>query len=123
MPLRMALILYGLFAACLAIVLLAWASGSEFYVLFPSRRITIGARPTHPGVVLGLLAICVALYLYSPHYALVFFTALLGWLLLGSLVGYGVLGRNPTVPQMLLTLTMIAETAYGWTIEDYYLDD
>jgi hypothetical protein len=124
MPLRVALILFGLFTGCLAIVCMAWAIGSEFYVFLPSRHIaSISRPPTHPCEVLILLAVCVALYLYSPHYALLFFTALLAGLLLGSLVGYGVFAWTPTVPQVLLTLTMIAEAAYGWTIQDYYLDD
>jgi ribose/xylose/arabinose/galactoside ABC-type transport system permease subunit len=71
---------------------------------------------------LGLLTICLILYLYSPHYALLIFTALLGGLLLGSLVGYGVFAWKPTISQFLLTLAMIAETVYGWSIQDYYLD-
>jgi hypothetical protein len=123
MPLRTALILFGLFTGCLVIVLLAWASGSEFYVFLPSRWFTSIHPPTHPSVVLILLAACVALYLYSQHYALLFFTALLGGLVLGSLVGYGVFAWTPTVAQLSLTLAMIAEAAYGWTIQNDYLDD
>ena len=71
----------------------------------------------------GLLVACVALYLYSQRYALIFFTALLGGLLLGSLVGYAVFAWKPTLSQVLLTLAMMAEAAYGWSIQSYYLDD
>ena len=126
MPLRMALIFFGFFAGCLAIVLVAWASGSEFYVFVPASRhfTSICAKPpTHPSVVLGLLVACVALYLYSQRYALIFFTALLAGLLLGSLVGYAVFAWKPTLSQVLLTLAMMAEAAYGWSIQSYYLDD
>jgi hypothetical protein len=123
MPLRVVLILVGLFAGCLAIVLFAWAIGSEFYVFIPSRFRWVGKLPTHPSAVLALLATCAALFLYSPRYALFFFTALLGCLLLGSLVGYGVFAWKPTLMQALLTFAMIAETAYGWTIQDSYLED
>jgi hypothetical protein len=120
----MVLILLSLFAGCLAIVLLAWMVGSEFYVLLPKRWLTsVRTPPTHPSVVLGLLTTCLVLYLYSPHYALVFFTILLAGLLLGSFVGYGVFAWKPTMPQVLLTLAMVAEVAYGWTIQGYYLDD
>jgi hypothetical protein len=124
MPFRMALILFGLFIGCLAVVLLAWAIGSEFYVFLPSRRFTsIHRPPTHPAGVLLLLGVCVAVYLYSPRHALFFFTALVGGILLGSLVGYGVFDWKPTVMQGFLTIMMIAEAAYGWSIQDYYLDD
>jgi hypothetical protein len=36
----------------------------------------------------------------------------LAGLLLGSLVGFGVFAWIPTVPQVLLTLAMIAEASY-----------
>jgi hypothetical protein len=54
---------------------------------------------------------------------LIYFTAVLGGLLLGSLVGYGVFAWKPTLMQVLLTLAMIAEASYGWSIQDYYLED
>jgi hypothetical protein len=123
MPLRILLILAGLFVGCVAIVALAWAIGSELYVFVPSRFRWVGKPPTHPSVVLAMLATCAALFLYSPRYALFFFTALLACLLLGSLVGYGVFAWKPTLMQALLTFAMIAETAYGWTIQDFYLED
>lgn len=124
MPLRMALILFGLFVGCVAIVLFAWAIGSEVYLLVPRRWYGAVSRPpTHPCGILILLGVCVALYLYSPRYALLYFTVLLASLLLGSLVGYGVFNWKPTVMQVLLTIAMIAEASYGWTIQDYYLDD
>ena len=128
MPLRVALILLGLFVVCLAIVLLAWLSGSEFYLFVPPlsrwgiRRLSAYAPPTHPSIVVGLLATCVALYFYSPHYALVWFTILLGSLVLGSPIGYFFFAWKPTVAQVLLTLAMIAEACYGWSVQGYYLD-
>jgi hypothetical protein len=124
MPLRMAVILFGLFVGCVATVLVAWAIGSEFYVLVPTRWLRAVSRPpTHPCGVLVFLAACVALYLYSPRYALLYFTVLLGSVVLGSLVGYGVFNWKPTLMQVLLTLAMTAEAVYGWSIQGYYLDD
>ena len=123
MPLHIALILLGLFAACVAVVLLGWWLGSEFYVFLPVRRIrAISTPPTHPVFLLVLLATCVALYFYSPQYSLVFFTALLVCLLLGSLIGYGVFAWKPTVMQFVLTLVMAAEAICGWSVRGDYLD-
>ena len=124
MPLRTFVILAGLFGICIAIVVVAWMCGSEFYVFLPSRRITsISTPPTDPIVVLVLLAACLALYLYSQRYALFLFTTLLGGLLLGSLVGYGVYHWAPTIPQILLTLAVLAETVYGWMIQGEVFDE
>lgn len=124
MPLRTALILFGLFAGCVAIVVIGWAIGSDFYLLVPRRWYGAVARPpTHPCGVLIMLGMCVALYLYSPRYSLLYFTVLLGSLLLGSLVGYSVFDWRPTAMQILLTIAMIAEACYGWSMQNYYLDD
>ena len=83
----------------------------------------LNSTPTPPIVVLGLLAVCLPLYFYSPHKALLFFTFLLGCLLLGSLIGCCVFVWKLTMFQVLLTLAMIAEVAYGWSIQSYYIDD
>jgi hypothetical protein len=124
MPLRTVLILLALFLGCVAIVLLAWATGSEFYVFLPRRRIVaIQEPPTHPGIILALLSVCVALYLYSPRYALLFFTGILCCLLLGSLIGYIVFSWHPTLMQIVLTLMMIGEVSYGWSIQGCDLED
>ncbi|NLE39694.1 MAG: hypothetical protein GX621_16875 [Pirellulaceae bacterium] len=120
MPIRTAAILSGLFAACLAIAAIAWAIGSEFYLLLPTR---LSPPPHHPLLVLGLLAVCLALFFYSQREALILFSVLLDSLVLGSIVGYAEFDWTPTVMQTLLTVTMIAETIYGWTIETDYLDD
>ncbi|MEN6451303.1 MAG: hypothetical protein ABFC96_12500 [Thermoguttaceae bacterium] len=118
MTLRTALILLSLFVACCAIVLLAWGSGSEFYFFMPAlRRHALGTPPTHPLGAMILLVACAALYLYSPHYALIYFSALLGSLILGSVIGYGVFAWKPTAMQLALTVAMIAETCYGWSVQ------
>lgn len=121
MPLRMVLILVGLFATCIAVVLLAWSAGSQFYVFVPGRRVL--PPPTHPMVVLVFLAVCLALFRYSQHYGLVALSLLLGGLVLGSIIGPWVFAWRPTVPQILLTLAMLGEVAYGWSINNFYLDD
>jgi hypothetical protein len=124
MPLRIVLIFAGLFLGCLAIVLLAWAVGSEFYIFIPSFRLRAANKPPdHPFVVLGLLMTCLAVYFYSPTTGLSFFTVLLGGLVLGSIVGYAVFQWTPTVMQIVLTAAMIAEAGYGWSIQNYYLEE
>lgn len=124
MPLRIVLIFSGLFLGCVAVVLLAWAIGSEFYIFIPSFRMRPAHRPPdHPAVVLGLLMTCLALYFYSPTTSLTCFTVLLCGLLLGSIVGYAVFQWRPTVMQILLTVAMIAEATYGWSIQNYYLEE
>ncbi len=123
MPIRTFLILVGLFIACLAVTLIAWACGSEFYMFLPSRRHIAVRPPTHPVVVLGLLLGCVPLYLYSQRYALLFFSVLLGGFVLGTIVGCAVFGWTPTVAQALIMLGMGVEAVYGWTIQGDYLDD
>jgi hypothetical protein len=69
------------------------------------------------------LAVCAALYLYSSRYALIWFTILLGGLVLGSVVGYGVFAWKPTIVQLALMVAMIAEASYGWSIRGDCLDD
>jgi hypothetical protein len=123
MPIRTVLVLVGLFAACLAIVLIAWAVGSEFYLFLPGRRHVAPPSPSHPILVLIMLLSCPALFLlYSRHFGLVLFSILLGSLVLGSVVGYFMFAWTPTLVQWLLTVVMGVETAYGWTIHGDYFD-
>ena len=124
MPLRILTILIGLFAVCLAITLLAWANGSDFYIFFLSKRITtIHKPPTDPVVILGLLVLGGIIYPFSQKSALLFFTLLISGLLLGSLVGYGVYAWSTTFSQSMLILAMIALTGYGWAKQKIYFDE
>jgi hypothetical protein len=124
MPLRTALILFGLFFGCVLIVLIAWLVDSELFLFFPGRGFRAANRPpTHPLIILALLGVCIALFLFSQTYALSFFTILFCCLLLGSFVGYGAFHWKPSAMQIMLTIAMMAGGAYGWSIQKYYLDD
>ncbi len=120
MPLRFVLIAAGLFIACLAVAIVAWMVGSEFYILAPSYRHMIHRPPTHPIAVVLLFVFIAALYLYSEHYALVFFSCVLGGLALGSLVGFAVFSWTPTWAQWALTAVMSVETVYCWNNRCYF---
>lgn len=122
MPLRVVLVLLGLFAACLAIVIIAWAVGSDFYLGWPrsSIRLRTGDNPL---LVLVILVFCAGVFLfYSQHYGLVLFTVVFGLVIVGIPVRLFLLGQTPTLVQWLLAAVMSAETIYGWTIhgEDYF---
>jgi hypothetical protein len=125
MPIRVAAILFGLLAVCVIVILLAWAFGGEFYLFMPPSRHSceIDRPPTHPAIVLAALLFCVALFLlYSQHWGLVFFTALFGGIVLGSIVGYLLFAWTPTLVQWLLTAAVGVETWYGWTKHGDYFD-
>ena len=123
MPIRVVLTLLGLFLVCVAIVLIAWAVGSDFYLGWPGRRGLHLRTGDHPVFVLVLLVFCALVFLfYSQHYGLVLFSLVLVLVFIGIPVGCFLLGRTPTLVQWLLAAAMSAETIYGWTIhgEDYF---
>ena len=127
MPIRVALVLLGLFLVCVAIVVVAWAVGSDFYLFWPSRRSVLRDPYDpryHPVVVLALLAFCAGVFLlYSQHYGLLLFTIILvGGVLVGAAFAFFLFDRPPTLSQCLLAVAMSAESIYGWTIHDEYLD-
>jgi hypothetical protein len=122
MPFRVATILLGLFVACVAIVVVAWAVGSDFYLGWPTRGTRLRTR-TDPLFVLALLVFCAGMFLlYSQHYGLVVFTVVLALVLIGIPVSYFLVGQTPTLVQWLLAAAMIAEAAYGWTIHGEHLE-
>ena len=122
MPIRIVMVLLGLFVACLAVVIFAWAVGSDFYLGWPTRHGLLRTTD-HPLFVLAILVFCAAVFLfYSQHYGLVLFTTVLGLVLVGIPVGFFLFDRTPTLVQWLLAAAMSAEVIYGWTIhgEDYF---
>ena len=123
MPIRVAMILFGLFGGCIAVVLLAWASGSEFFMFLPGRRTHGFLEPLEPAGMLLFLVLCGGLFLYSQRYALILFTILLGGLVLGTFVGWGVVAWKPTLSQLALIAAMSVEVSYGWTIREDYLNE
>ena len=122
MPIRVMLTLLGLFLVCVAIVLIAWAVGSDFYLGWPRPSLRLRTHDD-PVLVLVLFAFCALMFLfYSQHYGLVLFSIVLGLVLIGIPVGYFLLGRTPTLAQWLLAAAMIAESLYGWTKNEDYFD-
>lgn len=122
MPLRMVIILIGLFAACAAFAAMAWLSGAEIFLFIPGRR-HAHRPPTHPAIVLAGLAFCLALFvMFSEHYGLVCFTVLAGCIVLGTILGYPVFSWTPTPAQWLLTIAAGTEAIYGWTKHNTYFD-
>lgn len=122
MPLRVVLVLLGLFAACVAIVVIAWAVGSDFYLGWPRPHLRLCTRDD-PLTVLVILLFCTGVFLvYSQHYGLVLFTGALGLVLVGIPVRYFLFGQTPTLVQWLLAAAMSAEAIYGWMIhgEEYF---
>ena len=116
MPIRKVIVFSGLFGVCLAIIVIAWAAGSEFYMCLPSRcTMDRCAPPPTPAFLIAvILLIGGGLFLYAPRLGLIVLTGLLGTLLLGSIVGYLAFAWTPTVVQWLLTAAMIVQSIYGW---------
>lgn len=124
MPLRTFLTVFGLFGGCLAIAIVAWATGSEFYLLMPPRGLgrAVSLPPHHPLVILFALAIPGLLYFLSPRHALIVFSLIPALLLLGSLVGYAVFAWTPTWAQWALSAATIVATSYYWNRRDGLFD-
>ena len=116
MPTGKAIVFFGLFGVCLAIVVIAWAAGSEFYMyLPPSRAVDRGGPPPTPAfLIVVFLLIGGGLFLHAPRLGLIVLTGLLGTILLGSIVGYLAFAWKPTLVQWLLTATMSVQSVYGW---------
>jgi len=123
-PIRQVILLLALFGSCVAIVALAWASGSELYLFAPAGRwghFQIRRPPTHPGVILGLLVFSVILtYWFHQHGMYVFIVITALGILLGSAVGFLVFGWTPTWTQHCLAAAMIATSIYAWKQKDYF---
>jgi hypothetical protein len=121
MPIRRVLILLALFGSCLAIIGLAWISGSDLYLLsFPPRRRHINGPPTPPGIILAVLLVCPMLTLWLGQRGIyVFWAATLG-MLVSSAVGFVAFNWTPTWSQHLLVIAMIATSVYAWTQKDYF---
>ena len=122
MPIRVVMVLLGLFAACLGVVIIAWAVGSDFYLGWPGRYARLRTTDD-PRCVLAILVFCAVVFLfYSQHYGLVLFSIVLALVVVGIPVSFFLLGRTPTLVQWLLAAAISAETVYGWTIhgEDYF---
>ena len=125
MPIRQVILLFGLFALCVAIVGIAWATGSELYLFVPTGR--WGYRhfhrpPTHPSIILGLLVTSLVLtYWFRQNGVYVFILMAFG-ILLGSAVGFLVFGWTPSWAQHVLFVAMIATSVYAWKQKDYFED-
>lgn len=120
MPIRQVIQLLALFALCLAIVGIAWASAAKLYLFIPTRSGTLHAPPTHPGAILCLLCFSLIMtYFFRQNGLYVFFVMVVS-LLLGSAVGLFAFGWTPSWAQHALTAGMIATGIYAWQQRDYF---
>ena len=123
MPVRQLMQLLALFAACLAIVGIAWASGSELYLFIPSRRFRpIYPPPTHPVVILMVLATSPILTYWVRQTGVYVFMIIAAGIVLGSAVGVCAFNWTPSWAQHLLTVAMIATSIYAWK-QKYYFEE
>jgi len=120
MPVRQLIVLVALFGTCLAIIGIAWATGSELFLYLPGRHFSSHRPPTHPGGVLGLLVISVLLTCWFRQGGVYFFILMAVGILLGSAVGFFGFGWTPSWAQHLLTAAMIGTSIYAWQQRDYF---
>jgi hypothetical protein len=93
MPTRQLALLLGLFGLCLALVGLAWASGSELFLFVPTGH---SRPPTHPGIILGLLGISPILTFWVRQGGVYVFILITLGILLGSVLGFKGFGWTPS---------------------------
>lgn len=117
MPIRNFLILVGLFAVCFAIVAIAWLSGSELYLFLPGRRHF--GPPTHPGVILAVMAVAALLCCWLQFMSVTVVTLLAAGICLGIPIGNLVHSWTPGICQYLLATALGVIAWYGWTQRDY----
>ena len=128
MPARQLIILLALFGSCLAIVALAWATGSEVYLYtldLPARwhsHLRFQSPPTHPGVIFGFLVLSLPLTYWLRQNGVYFFILLTVGIVFGSVVGFFVYGWTPSWAQHLLAVAMIATSIYAWK-QKYYFEE
>jgi uncharacterized membrane protein len=120
MPVRQLALLLGLFCLCLAVVGIAWASGSQLYLFLPSRRPVV--PPTHPGVILVFLVFSPFLTYWFRQYGVFFFILMTAGILLGSAMGFFVYNWTPSWAQHVLAAAMIATSIYAWK-QKYYFEE
>jgi hypothetical protein len=116
MPTHKTLVFFGLLGVCLAIVVIAWATDSEFYLFLSDPELEFDAPhpPTPAFLVIVFLLTGGGAFLRWPRIGLIILTGLLGTILLGSIVGYLAFAWTPTLVQWLLTAAMSMATIYGW---------
>jgi hypothetical protein len=119
MPARQLALLLGLFCLCLAIVGLAWASGSQLYLFLPSRRPTL--PPTHPGVILFFLVLSPFLTYWLRQNGVYYFVVMTACILLGTVMGI-YYKWTPSWAQHVLAVAMIATSIYAWQ-QKYYFEE
>jgi hypothetical protein len=120
MPIRQVALLLGLFCLCLAIIGIAWASGSELFLFIPTRRGWAHHPPTHPGILLAVLVASLVLTVWIGQRGIYFFGIFAVGMLLGSAVGFFAYAWTPSWAQHVLCVTLIATTIYAWTQKDYF---
>jgi hypothetical protein len=118
MPVRQVVLLLVLFGLCLAMVGIAWITGSELYLFFPSRH--MHGPPTHPGIIFGLLVVSPILTYWFLQNGVYLFITMALWMLLGSVMGFFIFGWTPSWSQHCVTAAMIATGVYAWNQKSYF---
>ena len=123
MPVRQIAVLLGLFGLCLAIVGIAWVSGSELYLYLPGRRrAALHAPPTHPGEILGVIVAMLLLTFWQRQVGVILFMVAAASVFLGSLVGYLIFNWTPSWTQHCLGIVMVVTSTYAWQQKHYFED-
>ena len=116
MPIRNFLILLGLFSLCLAIVLIAWACGSELYLPFGRHD---PGPPTHPVGILAAILLAAVLGCGLRFLSVIAVTLFAVLICLGIPVGCLVHHWTPGICQYLLAVALTVNAWYGWNQRDY----
>jgi hypothetical protein len=123
MPIRQFLILLGLFALCLAVVGIAWATGNELYIWMPQRYGPPIKPPTHPLVFIVFFVVLGFWELLVGRGAGVGLGVITGCLFVSSMIGWFAFKWTPTLCQYLLSVAMLVLTIYYLRQKDYIEDD
>lgn len=124
MPIRQFLILLGLFALCLAIIGIAWATGNELYLWMPPSRYTPPSKPpTPPWLFLVFFGVFAFIEWLGGSGAGAGLSLITGGLFLSSVIGWFAYNWTPTICQHLLSVAMFVLSVYYWKQIDYIEDD
>jgi hypothetical protein len=118
MPINRIALLLGLLFVCIAIVDVAWATGTELYLDLGRG----GSPPTHPCVILAGLVACPILGVRFARMGVYLFILATVSVLAGSAMGPLFHSWTPTWAQHCLAVVMIATSIYAWQQRDYFED-
>lgn len=89
--------------------------GSEYYFFLPSRRSGLQPPPSHPAIVLILVAIPSIVFWFSRRHAAVIYSVTAFLCLLGPLGGNFFFNWTPGIAQFLLIAAMGSVAVFVWS--------